>query len=86
MKIVPLISQEIALFDEQVIAKELHVSVHVSHDVSQNTDENFLAVILRNLIQNAIKQCDYNATIAINADAKHTITNPSRNESADRAK
>ena len=83
VKIEPLISQEIALFEEQVREKQLHINVNVSQGVSQNTDENFIAVILRNLIHNAIKQCDNNATITINADANTiTIINPSGNKNA----
>ncbi|HWH61836.1 MAG TPA: HAMP domain-containing sensor histidine kinase, partial [Ginsengibacter sp.] len=84
VKIAPLISQEIALFEEQIKAKEIHVHINVSPDISQNTDENFIAVILRNLIQNAIKQCDNDATITVDADAGTiTITNPSGNKNAE---
>ena len=84
VKIAPLISQEIALFEEQIKAKEIHVHINVSPDISQNTDENFIAVILRNLIQNAIKQCDNDATITVDADTGTiTITNPSGNKNAE---
>ena len=52
----------------------------MSPEISQNTEENFLAVILRNLIQNSINQCNNNATIGIQANT-HTlsITDPVEN-------
>ena len=78
VKIAPLLMQEIDLFEEQIKGKDLRLNINVSPEISQNTDENFIAVILRNLIQNAIKQCDDKATITINADSNTiTITNPS---------
>ena len=71
------------LFEEQVKEKELLMNVKVSPEISQNTDENFIAVILRNLIQNAISQCDNKATITIQADANTiSITNPAGNKNA----
>ena len=80
VKILPLVSQEMALFEEQIREKNLQITTNVSPEISQNTDENFLAVILRNLIQNSINQCKNNATIDIQANA-HTlsITNPVKN-------
>jgi len=80
VKILPLVSQEMALFEEQIREKNLQITTNVSPEISQNTDENFLAVILRNLIQNSINQCKNNATIDIQANA-HTlsITNPVEN-------
>jgi signal transduction histidine kinase len=73
VKILPLLSQETELFEEQIKEKELRINLNVSQDISQNTDENFIAVILRNLIQNAIKQSDNKSAITINADT-HTIS------------
>ncbi|MEP6684195.1 MAG: HAMP domain-containing sensor histidine kinase [Parafilimonas sp.] len=68
IKILPLLTQEAELFEEQIKEKELILNIEVSADNSKNTDENFLTVILRNLLQNAIKQCDNKATITIQAD------------------
>ncbi len=83
VKIAPLLLQEKDLFAEQIKEKELRVIISVSPDISQNTDENFIAVILRNLLQNAIKQCDDKASITITADTNSiTITNPSANKNA----
>lgn len=84
VKIYPLLSQEIELMDEQVKEKELRVNVNVSNEISQHTDENFLGVILRNLVQNAIKMSSNKDVINIDADSgKISITNVSGNENAD---
>ena len=84
VKIAPLLSQEITLFEEQVQEKDLRITLNVSNDFSKNTDENFLAVILRNLMQNAIKQSDNKSAITINADANIiSITNSAGNKNAD---
>ena len=83
IKIQPLLLRETELFEEQVKEKELRLILNVSPEISQNTDENFITVIVRNLIQNAIKQCDDKATITINADADTiSITNPAQNKNA----
>jgi signal transduction histidine kinase len=84
VKIVSLLEQEIQLFDEQVREKELRVNVNVSHEASYHTDENFIGVILRNLIQNAIKQCNKKDVITIDADKdKISITNPAGDTQAE---
>lgn len=83
VKIAPLLSQEIELLEEQIKAKELRVNVNVSPGISQNTDENFIAVILRNLVQNAIKVSSNRDVINIDADAnKICITNTAGNKNA----
>ena len=83
VKILPLLTQETELFEEQIKEKELNINIEVNPDNSQNTDENFMAVILRNLMQNAIKQCDNKATITIQAnDNSISITNPAKNKNA----
>lgn len=80
VKILSLLSQEMALFEEQIREKNLQINTNVSPEIYQNTDENFLAVILRNLVQNSINQCNDNATIDIQANAHSlSITNPAKN-------
>ncbi len=83
VKIAPLLIQEKDLFEEQIKEKQLRIKLDVSPEISQQTDENFIGVILRNLIQNAIKQCDDKATITITAESDViTITNPPGNKNA----
>ncbi|MDQ2864363.1 MAG: tetratricopeptide repeat-containing sensor histidine kinase [Bacteroidota bacterium] len=84
IKIKPLLLQEMELLDEQVREKALRVHLNVSSDISMNTDENFIVVILRNLVQNAIKVSNSNGEISIDADAaKITITNAVSDKSAE---
>ncbi len=83
IKIAPLLMQEKELFEEQIKEKDLRLNINVSPEIFQNTDENFIGVIVRNLIQNAIKQCEAKATITLTADSNSiTITNPSPNKNA----
>ena len=83
VKIAPLLMQEKMLFEEQLKEKELSIDLQVGDAVIQNTDENFIAVILRNLIQNAIKESNAKSTITIQADATTiSITNPTGNKNA----
>jgi signal transduction histidine kinase len=83
ISIAPLLLREMDLFEEQITEKELAVDMQVSPGIAQNTDENFMGVIIRNLLQNAISQCQRNAAISLAAD-EHTIsiTNPSGGTSA----
>jgi signal transduction histidine kinase len=84
VKIKPLLLQEIELLSEQVKEKELRVHLNVSPEISRNTDENFIAVILRNLIQNAIKESGNNGEITVDADAAQiSITNAAGDKNAE---
>ena len=70
VRIEPLLQKEIAFLEEQIKEKELFVKLNANVELIQNTDENFLSVILRNLLQNAISQSADNSTIQILADEK----------------
>jgi len=54
-----IVARETSLLDQSIREKELRITNTVSKNFSQRTDENFLSVIVRNLLQNAIK---YSAT------------------------
>jgi len=84
VKIKPLLLQEIALLGEQAKEKELRVHLNVSPEISWNTDENFIAGILRNLIQNAIKESHNNGEITVDGDAAQiSITNAAGDKNAE---
>ena len=84
IKIAPLLLQEAALAEEQIKEKELVVTIQAAPEISQNTDENFIAVILRNLLQNAISQCNKKDSISIIADTTSiAITNPIGNKTVE---
>ncbi len=83
IKLAPILARELNLCEEQIKEKELIVNSNVSDEMFQNTDENFIAIILRNLLQNAINQCDKKASIAILANEYSiSITNPLTNKTA----
>ncbi len=83
VKIKPVIEQEIALLEEQLRGKNLRVDVNVSERTEKSTDENFVSVIFRNLLQNAITQCGNNEVITIDEKPNEIlITNPSNTRNA----
>ncbi|MEO6962262.1 MAG: HAMP domain-containing sensor histidine kinase [Puia sp.] len=70
------IQKEIIFLNEPIEDKKLTISNQVSEDFVQNTDENFLSVIIRNLLQNSVKYSDEGSTISITAHEKELmITN-----------
>ena len=72
-----VLQKEIGLLYEQLEEKEIKVVSHVPKAFSCVTDENFLAVILRNLLQNAAKHSDGNKVITISANSHElAISNP----------
>jgi signal transduction histidine kinase len=83
--ITAVLEKEVARLDP--LAKNNLVSVH-SHVKSrflQKTDENFITVIMRNLLQNAIRYSDPNSTVEIsNEEGKLTISNQSSDIPADK--
>jgi signal transduction histidine kinase len=78
VKIVDSVQKEISLLQEQLDEKGIRVDNQVSASFIRDTDENFLAVIIRNLLQNAVKYSDVGALITIAANGRElAITNPS---------
>lgn len=78
IKLKPLFEQEISLLYEQEKEKNLHIILNISEHTQKYTDENFISVIFRNLLHNAITQCELNDTITIKENAEEIIiTNPS---------
>ncbi|MBS1935734.1 MAG: tetratricopeptide repeat-containing sensor histidine kinase, partial [Bacteroidetes bacterium] len=83
VKMKPVLDQEIGLLNEQIREKNLRISINVSEGNEKNTDENFLSVIFRNLLQNAIAQCSNNDSIRIyESENEIVISNPSAGKKA----
>jgi signal transduction histidine kinase len=79
----PLLLKEAELLGEPIREKDLAIEIKCAEGIIQNTDENFLAVILRNLLQNSITQCDQMDAICMTADAVMiSISNPARKMAA----
>lgn len=84
VKLKPLVEQEILLLEEQLKEKNLNISLNISEQTQKNTDENFISIIFRNLLHNAITQCRQNDTITVVENAGETIiTNPSASTTAE---
>ncbi len=64
--------------------KNITLNNQLTSDYIQTTDENFIGVIIRNLLQNAIKYSDANTAISITADKNQLlIINNAANVNAD---
>jgi signal transduction histidine kinase len=73
-----VVDKEAGLLREPLEEKRLQVDNGIAAALVRTTDENFLGVIVRNLLQNAVKYSPEGGTIAIAADAQHLyITNTS---------
>jgi signal transduction histidine kinase len=72
------------LLQEHLADGNLSIDCRVPDSFVQNTDENFLSVIIRNLLQNAVKYSDGDKVIIISSSGqKLTITNPSSKTAAE---
>lgn len=67
VKIKPLIDHEISLLKDQYENEQLMVENHFPENFVQSSDENFLSVIIRNLLQNAIRYGDKTKPVLIEA-------------------
>ena len=84
IKIADVLNKEINLLHRQVEEKDIQISQQVQEGLVQNTDENFLSVIIRNLLQNAVKYSDNAGIITISANNNSMIiTNQSAKANAD---
>ena len=84
IKIADVLNKEINLLHRQAEEKNIKISQQVQEGLVQSTDENFLSVIIRNLLQNAVKYSDNAGIITISANNNSmTITNQSAKANAD---
>ena len=60
-----VIEKELQLLHESIAAKEMTIRRQIPDGLCRNTDENFLSVILRNLLQNGVKYGDAGSPIDI---------------------
>lgn len=83
VKIADTVQKEIALLQEHLEEKDIKIDCRVPGSFIRNTDENFLSVIIRNLLQNAVKYSDEDKTISISSAGEELIiTNSSSRASA----
>jgi len=61
---------------EQLTDKKLSVDLFTAEGLIKKTDENFIAIIFRNLLQNAIKYSEENSIIRVDAnEQKLSVSN-----------
>ena len=83
--ITAVLEKELALLNPLAKNKLVSVHTHVEPRFIQKTDENFITVIIRNLLQNAIRYSDPNTTVEISNEAgKLAISNKSSGIPADK--
>ncbi len=79
VRVAPLIQKEIGLLQNQLDDKKLSIDVQVNEGLIKKTDENFVSIIFRNLLQNAVKYSLPGTVIHIAADDKQlSVSNQSR--------
>lgn len=72
-----VLDKEIGFMQAQLEEKQVRIVDEVPAGLSRESDENFLSVIVRNLLQNAVRHCDGDRQIVVAAThAEVTITNP----------
>jgi signal transduction histidine kinase len=80
-----ILEKELALVDPLAKNKLVSVRTHVKPGFQQKTDENFITVIIRNLLQNAIRYSDSNSIVEIsNENGKLSISNQNTSIPADK--
>jgi signal transduction histidine kinase len=85
VNITALIQKELAHAGQLIQEKNLKISLNTQPDYFINTDENFATVIIRNLLQNAIKYSENGSDLDIREEPESLgIRNKSINASADK--
>jgi signal transduction histidine kinase len=71
-----ILEREANLLEQQAADKQLSIDLQVPSTFKQETDENFVAVIVRNLLQNAVKYGSSqggNGTVTVTASGKQVV-------------
>ncbi|HEX4373535.1 MAG TPA: HAMP domain-containing sensor histidine kinase, partial [Puia sp.] len=71
VKISETVEKELNLLHQRIEDKNLKISNELNENFVKKTDENFLSIIIRNLLQNAIKYSDEGSIISISADEQN---------------
>ena len=65
VNITAIVEKELALSTQLLKEKSIRINKDIGVGFIQTTDENFATVVIRNLLQNAIKYCDRDSGIDI---------------------
>ena len=71
VKISGIVQRELNLLHQRIADKNLKINNEVPENFILKTDENFLSIIVRNLLQNAVKYSDEASTISISANEQN---------------
>ncbi|HTR30091.1 MAG TPA: LytTR family transcriptional regulator DNA-binding domain-containing protein [Puia sp.] len=78
-----ILDKEITLMQDQLEEKQVTVVDDVAPGLTRESDENFLSVIIRNLLQNAVRHSDGDRRVFVaGTDSEVTITNPTTTANA----
>ncbi|MFI5186159.1 MAG: ATP-binding protein [Chitinophagales bacterium] len=84
VRIADILEREINFVHPQAEQKNIRIEQQVPDNFTEYTDENFLSVIIRNLLQNAVKYSDNAGTINVSSKKKRVIiTNQSSKVNAE---
>ncbi len=84
VRVADVLEKEITLLQGQLEEKDTIIDCQVPPSFVKQSDENFLSVIIRNLLQNAVKYNDENKAITISSAGQELIiTNSSVKASAE---
>jgi signal transduction histidine kinase len=77
------VQKEVHFLQQRMEEKNITINNTIAENFLQDTDENFVSVIIRNLLQNAVKYSDAGSTISIiNTASDLRITNQSSHTDA----
>ncbi|HEY4110848.1 LytTR family transcriptional regulator DNA-binding domain-containing protein [Puia sp.] len=83
VRIAEVVDKEVAFLQQQAEEGGVRIINETPAGLRRETDENFLSVIIRNLLQNAARHSEGDEPIVIHADGQElTITNPARTADA----
>jgi len=76
VRVADVVKREINFIQQQAEEKDIAIHPQLADDTVEHTDENFLSVVIRNLLQNAVKHSEAGSTITVTAGQKTlSITN-----------
>lgn len=73
VKVEEVVQKEIGLLKEQLEEKNITIDCRVPGSFVEQTDENFLSVIIRNLLQNAVKYSNGGQPVVVSAEGQALI-------------
>jgi signal transduction histidine kinase len=80
VNITEILEKELLLLTQLIKEKSVRINMGVQSRFFQKTDGNIASVVIRNLLQNAIKYCDKDSTVEISNDSEKLIISNQRSD------